>query len=479
MAAIAEQTVTDILMADVLDYEAILMLRHRVRQYRKIRETLAEAIDRIQGAAPTEKEARLGAAYWLMAEGEQAQGHGEAAKDFADKARTSLGKAKGSALAALLLGQMAETAPATAETYLKDALARYEEACKIADNNAACVLMRLDTKRRMGWDGAVMVVRDAEAMVKIQETVLEEAEKLEREFGDKPGLHYIRGRCLEALGEYDRALEAYEQAIAQGQRPAESLFLAQSYYHAARLLDLRGHDETARTYYEKIGPESEDTYWNACLNLALIYEDEGDYQEAVRCCEQVLAMDPNNTRAKLSLASAEASVTMYYSPEETKQSEKLEAQLRIPVSDFELSVRSRNCLAKMNINTLGDLVKRTESELLAYKNFGETSLREIREILHIKNLRLGMLREDAATRAAYGRQKTKQREEILNKPIDEMELSVRSRKAMDSLGIRVIGDLTSRSEAELASVKNFGRVSLNEIKKRLQEMGLGLRDNGK
>src|SRR5438034_8316315 len=54
--------------------------------------------------------------------------------------------------------------------------------------------------------------------------------------------------------------------------------------------------------------------------------------------------------------------------------------LEIPVTDFELSVRSRNCLRKMNIRTLGDLTRTTEAALLASKNFGETSLSEIKEI---------------------------------------------------------------------------------------------------
>ena len=55
--------------------------------------------------------------------------------------------------------------------------------------------------------------------------------------------------------------------------------------------------------------------------------------------------------------------------------------LEIPVTDFELSVRSRNCLKKMNIRTLGDLTRVSEQQLLASKNFGETSLDEIKEIM--------------------------------------------------------------------------------------------------
>ena len=63
--------------------------------------------------------------------------------------------------------------------------------------------------------------------------------------------------------------------------------------------------------------------------------------------------------------------------------------LNIPVTDFELSVRSRNCLKKMNIKNLGDLLRTSEQELLSYKNFGETSLNEIKSLLASKGLRLG------------------------------------------------------------------------------------------
>jgi DNA-directed RNA polymerase subunit alpha len=122
-------------------------------------------------------------------------------------------------------------------------------------------------------------------------------------------------------------------------------------------------------------------------------------------------------------------------------------------------------------------VKKTESEMLSYKNFGETSLREIKEMLSSRGLRLGMFREDAATRAAHERARKGQNRELLAKPIDELELGVRSRKCMDMLNVSTIGDLVAMSEAELAGVKNFGRVSLNEIKKRLSEMGLSLRDS--
>jgi len=64
--------------------------------------------------------------------------------------------------------------------------------------------------------------------------------------------------------------------------------------------------------------------------------------------------------------------------------------------------------------------------------------------------------------------------EHLNKSVDELELSVRSYNCLKNANIRTIGELVTKSEAEMLKTKNFGRKSLNEIKEILQSMGLSL-----
>ncbi len=64
--------------------------------------------------------------------------------------------------------------------------------------------------------------------------------------------------------------------------------------------------------------------------------------------------------------------------------------------------------------------------------------------------------------------------EHLNKSVDELELSVRSYNCLKNANIRTIGELVTKSEAEMLKTKNFGRKSLNEIKEILASMGLGL-----
>jgi DNA-directed RNA polymerase subunit alpha len=60
------------------------------------------------------------------------------------------------------------------------------------------------------------------------------------------------------------------------------------------------------------------------------------------------------------------------------------------VSELNLSVRANNCLKNARINTIGELVRKTEEELLGYKNFGKVSLTEIKEKLKEMELSLGM-----------------------------------------------------------------------------------------
>ena len=64
------------------------------------------------------------------------------------------------------------------------------------------------------------------------------------------------------------------------------------------------------------------------------------------------------------------------------------------VDELELSVRSANCLKHANIKLIGELVQKTESEILATKNFGRKSLNEIKEILVEMGLSFGMKLEN-------------------------------------------------------------------------------------
>ena len=141
-------------------------------------------------------------------------------------------------------------------------------------------------------------------------------------------------------------------------------------------------------------------------------------------------------RAALFFKDTEASHEQFYDEDAQKKRDRMSQVLSIPVSDFELSVRSRNCLQKMGVNTLGDLCRSTEAELLASKNFGETSLVEIKEMLVSKGLRLGQLATERQPIEVFEPESLSADEQaLLAKPVSDLNLSVRARKCMIRLGI--------------------------------------------
>ena len=79
---------------------------------------------------------------------------------------------------------------------------------------------------------------------------------------------------------------------------------------------------------------------------------------------------------------------------ETKKAVQVDPILLRPVDDLELTVRSANCLKAENIYYIGDLIQRTENELLKTPNLGRKSLNEIKEVLAARGLTLGMKLEN-------------------------------------------------------------------------------------
>jgi DNA-directed RNA polymerase subunit alpha len=287
--------------------------------------------------------------------------------------------------------------------------------------------------------------------------------------------HYQLGRLRETQGQYDQAKENYKAALELSPGHHRAAF------HLAYRCDVEGQEDAAIDYYKQIACSSA-VYANALLNLAVIYEDKADYDKALKCVAKVLACHPNHKRAILFLKDIISSKTMVHDEETEKRVTRKLQILETPISDFELSVRSRNCLKKMNINTLGDLLRTTEADLLAFKNFGETSLKEIKAILNVKGLTLGtgteekqLISTEFIEEEIETVEKPAQNDGLLSKLINDLQWSVRVKKALAGLNIRTLGDLTRTTEAELLGCKNFGVTSLNEIKKSLENLGLSLR----
>ncbi|MFT3786993.1 MAG: DNA-directed RNA polymerase subunit alpha C-terminal domain-containing protein [Tepidisphaeraceae bacterium] len=278
---------------------------------------------------------------------------------------------------------------------------------------------------------------------------------------------FRRGKEAEAEGNVERAIEFFERSL--GENPDNEI----ACFQLALLYDRRGEDSKAIELYERICT-SEPVHLNALMNLAVLYEDNNMYDDAARCLEAVLKTNPNHFRAQLYLKDVLSARSMFV--DDSNSDAEKNAALEIPITDFELSVRSRNALKKMNVRTMGDLLRVTEQELLSFKNFGETSLNEIKSLLASRGLRLGQQADPgvAAPRrpVSVGGDVP---EEVLNKALTDLELSVRSRKALQRLNIMNVGELASRTEDELLGCKNFGTTSLNELKQILASFGLGFR----
>ncbi|MEM1330679.1 MAG: DNA-directed RNA polymerase subunit alpha C-terminal domain-containing protein [Planctomycetota bacterium] len=283
--------------------------------------------------------------------------------------------------------------------------------------------------------------------------------------------HLAAAKAAGEAGDRDLEIAELRRAVAADPYSREAAF------GLAYRLDLLGEEDEAIALYERVCEQAPAPV-NALLNLAVLYEDRGEYARSERCLRQILDTNPNHERARLFMKDVQASREMIIEEDGDRDLLKRRALLDTPVTDFELSVRARTCLKKMNIRTLGDLLRITEAELMSYKNFGESSLVEIKKMLSVKGLRLGQGLEDAhrsARRQIMERLRGTGKEAALGKPVSDLSLSVRARKALQLLNIHTIGDLISHTEAELMGVKNFGQTSLVEIKERLDKYGLSLR----
>lgn len=281
--------------------------------------------------------------------------------------------------------------------------------------------------------------------------------------------YFKRGQEAENQGQHERAVDFYERTL--NENPDHDM----ACFRLALLYDRQADDAKAIELYERICTSSPVPI-NALMNLAILYEDNNHYDEAYRCLDAVLRSRPDHKRAQLYMKDVESARSMYYDDDDLdRRGDRRNAVLDVPLSDFELSVRSRNCLKKMNLRTMGDLLRTTEQELLSYKNFGETSLSEIKALLASKGLRLGQAAEDKSGGEAAQAPEDNTPPEILSKNVADLELSVRSRKALQRLNINTIADLVARTEDELLGCKNFGQTSLNEIKQQLATLGIELR----
>lgn len=409
-------------------------------QFRTLREVTDTLNKRLEAGAgnPKKLHLKLGIAYFFLG--------------YMEKSAENLRQAD-TALAAFYLGRAL-----TARQEFDEALKAFEKAEKLGYTGSTVRLQRA---------GIYLKKHD---LAKVREYLAEaKKEGLESHSAE---YHFQFAGLSAAEGDQLTSIKHLERAVELDPTHTGALF------QLGYCNDLAGNDEEAIQYYERC-LKHPPVQLGAVNNLGILYEDNDRYDKAVECYSRILRSDPTDERARLFHKDAQAALTMYYSPEDEQSINRYSQVLEMPVTDFELSVRSRNCLKKMNIRTLGDLTRVTEPQLLASKNFGETSLSEINEIMRAKGLRLGQSLEQGAMydgpRRYPQQQLSAEEQALMNKPSSELNLSVRARKCMNRLGIATLGELVSRTADELLEAKNFGMTSLTEVRDKLTALGLKLR----
>lgn len=352
----------------------------------------------------------------------------------------------------------------------KEAEAKFAAAGKAGFDSIECTLKRAGAIRLQGR------LDDAEQA--LRSTGTEGARRAE--------YSYQMGSILSDRGDTYGAIEYFERAVDMDPHHTQALF------RLASENALHGNDNEAVRYYEQCLSKPP-YHLGALINLGLLYEDRGNYPSAAFCFRRVLSFDPEHERARMYMKDIEATQEMFFDDDMARNEARLSQLLSRPVTDFELSVRSRNCLAGMNIMTLGDLTRVTEADLLGGKNFGETSLVEIRDLMAQHGLRVGQNLAPSKPKEAPGAWSgpgvgvglgflqtpdlSPQEQAMLARPTTDLNLSVRARKCMARLGITTLGELVQRTPDELLATKNFGVTSLNEIRQQLAENNLKLRND--
>jgi|GEM_PF-199700 len=341
------------------------------------------------------------------------------------------------------------------------------------------VLKSFDAAQKAGYSADECTLGRAEVYRYLDnpEEALKQLDKLQGAVEQTAEYLYQRGAALSQLL-YDedgnllteQAVKLYARAIKADKRHSGALFGLAMEYERRGYDEEDSHkdpDEDPMNLYKRAISRFP-THSGALFNLGVLYEDLGLYDQAVVCFQRIADAQPTNSRARLFFKDAKASSEMHIDEEAQRGKDRLNQILSKPVTDFELSVRSRNCLRTMGIGTLRDLCSHTEQDLLTSKNFGETSLLEIREMLSLNGLKLGLFSQEKQTAETFDvSELSPEVQAVLENSVTDLNLSVRARKCMTRLNIQTIGELVRKTADELLECKNFGVTSLNEIREKL------------
>ncbi|MFH1227222.1 MAG: DNA-directed RNA polymerase subunit alpha C-terminal domain-containing protein [Planctomycetota bacterium] len=441
MAMAKENTALDVLFENEnLGLDEILKLRTKIYQSNKYFSKFEKALNEFSSEkskklSATKAEVRKGIGLWMLSKNEDAV-----------KILEAVHRSKESdyflALAYFDIGYYNKA---------KDLLAKlYKE----SSNEMEITFPYIDVKIKLG---------EAEESYEL-------IQKIKKENRNSAEIHYYSGLALEYMGKYEDAEKEYQNTLRIEKNHAPTIF------RLAYNSDLNGQDEEAINLYKQIRTESY-AYTNALLNMGIMYEDKGELEKARECYHKVVVSYPNHARARLFLGDVEATGDMFYDEELKRKELTLKQLLNQPLTDFRLSMRSKKLMETLDVKTLGDLVKKSEEDLMKIENFGQKSLSEIKDLLARRGLALAIPGETFSIESMARGQvlATPQKaENLLNKSVFEIDWSARVRSALDKMKIYTLGDLVQKTEHDFLGVRNFGQTSLDEIIMRLKQMGIGL-----
>ncbi len=374
-----------------------------------------------------------------------------------DKAVNYLSHADGGALARFYLAKAH-----FALGQYDQALENYQTAGKAGYDKDTCTLGRAEALRYRGDARGALKELDS-----LSGAVEQTAEYL-----------YQRGATVAALagkldggGSPEEVVRLFERAVQVDPQHPGALF------GLALESDRHGNDYEALDLYQRAANRVP-AHIGSLINLGILYEDRTEYDRASQCYRRILEVYPDHPRARLYLKDTMASSDQTYDEDAQRKQDRLAQVLGVPVTDFELSVRSRNCLQRMGITSLGDLTRVSVQQLLGSKNFGETSLVEIQEMMSAKGLEIGQFAHERAPGDLGGldlQTLSPDEQALLGRPVADLNLSVRARKCMIRLNIVTVGELVRKTGDELLECKNFGVTSLNEVREKLTAHALKLR----
>jgi len=196
-----------------------------------------------------------------------------------------------------------------------------------------------------------------------------------------------------------------------------------------------------------------------------------DFACAVEIMADSLDQPPTSSHAsETTRAADEKSVPQTPETDFTDAVSSADALLKADIHDLPLSVRTFNCFMNAGVRTLKDISNKSDQELLRIKNFGLTSLNEVRHLLSnptTVHSFLNSAEEPATPPEGFSIL-------LLDTHLENIGLSVRTRNAFRNHDIQTFGDLVNMTATQLLQKKNFGRKSLNETIQMLESHGLRL-----